>query len=99
MGRRLDLQAVLLELCPRVYFQPPPDVQMEYECIRYERSKANVRHADNLPYHITQGYTVTVIDRDPDGTLRNLVAQLPYCEHDRFYTADNLNHDVFTLFF
>jgi hypothetical protein len=40
-----------------------------------------------------------VIDRNPDSELPDKVIELPLCKFDRFYTADNLNHTVFTLFF
>lgn len=99
MARRLELHAILVAITPNVYFQPPPNDQMQYPCIRYERAKADTRHANGKPYTITQRYLVTVIDRDPDSDIPGKVAQLPTCEHDRFYTADNLNHDVFNLFF
>jgi hypothetical protein len=42
---------------------------------------------------------VTVIDRNPDSDLRLKVAYLPTSRFSRFFVADNLNHDVFTLFF
>jgi hypothetical protein len=40
-----------------------------------------------------------VIDPDPDSPIVDAVAELPLCTYDRFFTADNLNHDVFNLFF
>jgi len=42
---------------------------------------------------------VTVIDRNPDSDLPGKVAELPMCTFNRFFTADNLNHDVYTIFF
>lgn len=99
MAPRLELQALLETITPNVYFQPPPNNQMQYPCIRYERAKADAKHADNKLYAYTKQYQVTVIDRNPDSDIPDKVAQLPLCEHDRFYTADNLNHDVFNLFF
>lgn len=99
MGQRLELQALLETLAPNVYFQPPANTVMHYPCIRYERAKADAKHADNRLYNRTKQYQLTVIDRDPDSDIPDKVAQLPKCEHDRFYTADNLNHDVFNLFF
>lgn len=99
MGLRLDLHATLLTIVPNVYFQPGPTVTMKYPCIIYSRDTMNIDHANNKPYkHLTR-YQVTVVDRDPDSTLPGEVAKLPTCSYDRFYTADNLNHDVFQLFF
>ena len=101
MAQRLDLQALLRDILGTdfVYFQPPTNVQLQYPCIIYERARMDIVHADNVPYRHTRRYKVTVIDRDPDSALVGSVAALPLCSHDAFYTADNLNHDVFTLYF
>jgi hypothetical protein len=101
MGRRLDLQSRLESILgtPNVYFQPPTNVQIMYPCIIYKRDYADTKYADDSLYHHTQRYQVTVIDRDPDSEIPSQIAGLPLCQYDRFYTADNLNHDVYTLFF
>jgi hypothetical protein len=44
-------------------------------------------------------YQVTVVDRNPDSDLPDQVQNLPLCQFSRFFTADNLNHFVFNLFF
>ena len=72
---------------------------MSYPCIIYARDNADVSYADNRPYRQTTRYTVTVIDRNPDSTLHDKVAKLPMASYSRFFTADNLNHDVYTLYF
>ena len=83
----------------QVWFQPPNGTQLEYHCILYERDTHDVAYADNKPYFVDTRYTVTVIDPDPDSLIHSMVAALPYCSHSRFYTADDLNHDVYTLYF
>lgn len=101
MAQRLDLQAILVGILgsPNVYFQPPSSVQMKYPCIVYKRDGENTEFADDNPYSRIQRYLVTVIDRDPDSTIHKEVGSLPLCIYDRFYTADNLNHDVYRIFF
>jgi hypothetical protein len=101
MGQRLDLQALLVDILgtKNVYFQPPPTIQMEYPCIVYHRDYEQRNHADDIPYRRRWRYMVTVIDRDPDSPIPDKISQLPLCSYDRFYTADNLNHDVYKLFF
>jgi hypothetical protein len=101
MAQRLELQGILTDILAsnNVYFQPPPSVQMEYPCIVYNRDDQDIVHADNKTYRRTTRYLVTVIDRDPDSTIPEKVGELPLCVYDRFYTADNLNHDVYKLFF
>lgn len=96
---RSELQALLKTLTPTVYFQPPNNTQISYPCIVYERSGEDVIYADNGPYRNTTKYTVTVIDRNPDSAIPKKVASLPLCAYDRFFTADDLNHDVYNLFF
>ena len=101
MAPRLQLQQLLKDLLGtgNVYFQPPANVQMEYPCIIYQRDFADTKFAGNSPYRYTKRYMVTVVDRDPDSAIPDKIAALPMCTYNRFYTADNLNHDVFNLFF
>jgi hypothetical protein len=101
MGQRLELQALLVNLLgsSNVYFQPPPTLQMEYPCIIYRRDFVEIDYADDNPYTQKKRYLVTVIDRNPDSEIPDKIASLQYAAYDRFYIADNLNHDVFKLFF
>lgn len=101
MAPRLDLHMILRDLLgsSNVYFQPPPNLQMTYPCIRYEREQIDIVHADNKPYKHLRRYQVTVIDENPDSTIVQKIAELPTAAYDRFYTADGLNHDVFRIFF
>lgn len=101
MGRRLDLQALLQAAAgdAKVYFQPPSNVQMQYPCIVYRRDLTSTKFAGNLPYSWTKRYQVTVIDKNPDSAIPDKVLALPMCTHNRTFASDNLNHDVFNLFF
>ena len=42
---------------------------------------------------------IIVIDKKPDNEVINKLLELPYCSYDRQYVADNLYHDVFTLYY
>jgi hypothetical protein len=101
MGQRLDLHELLITLLGsgNVYFQPPPTVQMKYPCIVYELNDINTDFANDKPYNRHKNYLVTVIDRNPDSSLPDRVGELPLSNFDRFYTAENLNHNVFRLFY
>ena len=102
MGQREHLQVVLEAICgddAHVYFQPPSNLQMEYPAIVYQRDEASTQHADNKPFRISKQYQVTLVTRDPDEEIWDKLAALPTCSHERFFVADNLNHDVFTLYF
>jgi hypothetical protein len=98
---RLDLQDLLIEILDsdNVYFQPPSNVEMKYPCIVYNRESIDPVWGNGKPYKLDNRYQVTVIDRDPDSEIPDKVANLPKCIHDRFFIADNLNHNVFRLFF
>lgn len=101
MAPRLELQSILVDLLgsDNVYFQPPPSVKMKYPCIVYSRDDEDTIFADDNPYRRVKRYQVTVIDQNPDSEFPDKVAELPLCTYDRFFTSDNLNHDVYKLFF
>jgi hypothetical protein len=101
MRPRIELHTILLDIVgsSNVYFQPPPSIQMEYPCIVYRRDYAITNFADNRPWSRTKRYQITIIDQDPDSEIPDKVAELPMCSFNRFFTADNLNHDIYDLFF
>lgn len=99
MGPRSDLQEILEGICPNVYFQPPANVQMIYPAIVYQRDRADTKFADNKPYTNTKQYSLTSISRNPDENIFEALAALPMCAHERFFVVDNLNHDVFNIYF
>lgn len=98
---RLELQSVLEEILGsrNVYFQPPESLKLKYPCVLYELSDILVDHADDEVYRKFKQYMITVIDKDPDSELPDKINDLKYCEMDRFYVSNNLNHWVFTLYF
>lgn len=101
MDRRADLGKIFREILGtgNVYFQPPGSTQMKYPAIRYERSDMEIKYADNGNYNRRIRYTVTVIDSKPDSEIVDKVSMLPLCRFERHYAQDNLNHDVFEIYF
>jgi hypothetical protein len=99
MDRRPALDAIFKAITPNVYFQPPANLQMAYPCIVYEMDNARTEFAGNRPYMYTKRYQVTVIDRDPDSVIPDTLAWLEKTTFDRHFTANNLHHSVFTLYF
>lgn len=97
--RLQKLHELLLTMADHVYYQPPSDISMEYPCIRYTLDRTSTTHADNTPFVRRKRYQATVIDADPDSEIPDKVGQIPSAEHDRTYTANNLNHHVFTFYF
>lgn len=92
-------QAVLENITPKVYFQPPESVKMEYPCIVYRHDPGSSRFANNKPYNYEQQYEVTLISRAPAPELFEKLVALPKTIHARFFVADNLNHNVFSIYF
>ncbi len=102
MDKRLQLQTLLEETLGsrNVYFQPPATVQIKYPCIIYSRGVVSkVRFANDGPYNIRMRYVVTVIDQDPDSEIPGRVDKLPLCIFERHHTKDNLNHDIYNLYY
>lgn len=100
MEQRLKLQTILETLgAKKVYFQPPSNIQMAYPAIVYSRDSMWSEFASNLPYTHKKRYQVTVIDKNPDSLIPDKVRRLPLCSFSRHFVADNLNHDVFNLYF
>ena len=107
MGRREDLHNKLVDVMApfvedakaHVYFQPPATVRMLYPAIVYSLSNKNVRYADNRWYNHRNSYTVTVIDRNPDSKIPDEFADWELASFDRHYTADNLHHYTFRIYY
>lgn len=96
-----ELQTILEELAENknVYFQPPSNVSMNYPAIVYSRNNIMNEHANNSVYLQYYLYQVVVIDKSPDSKIAKKVSRLPCCKFNTHYKSDNLNHDVFTLYF
>lgn len=101
MASRLELHNVLCNILgdKNVYYQPPASVKMKYPAIVYSRNDIENQHANNSIYNQTIAYDVIVIDANPDSKIVEDVSKLPLCRFVRHYTADNLNHDLFKLYF
>ena len=99
--RRLELHTVLCDALgsTNVYFQPPESVKMSYPAIVYNLNDIITRFADNEFYTSNRRYTVILIDPDPDSEVIEKLASLPLCQYSRHYTADNLNHEVFEIYY
>lgn len=101
MHSRIDLSNILKNAIGsnNVYFQPPESINLVYPCIIYRLSDIDTKFADDVPYLNQKRYQVMVVDKNPDSQIPDLIAKLPKCSFDRHYTADNLNHYVYNLYF
>lgn len=98
---RLELHDLLKELLgsDQVYYQPPESTKMSYPAIKYNKQTIRKVHANNQAYLIRDCYQLIVIDKLPDNQVIKELLELPYCSYDRHYVADNLNHDVLTIYY
>lgn len=110
MGQRQDFHGILEKqyngliydgqtVSPCVKYQPGPSVTLKYPAIVYKLNDMPGNWANNLPYHWEHRYEVQVIDRKADSPLRERLIALPMCRFRSAYTAENLYHFVFDIFY
>lgn len=100
MRPRAELQELFESILgsDHVYFQPPENKKLSYPCIVYTRNTYDSIFANNQSYIRRTRYSVTLIDKNPDSCFAEKIAEIPYCKHTRNFIADNLNHDVYDLY-
>lgn len=101
MADRLELQSLLEELLGsnNVYYKPPESIKMQYPAIKYSKQTIRSTHANDRKYSMKDCYQLIVIAKLPDNPVIKKLLELPYCSYDRNYVADNLNHDVLTIYY
>lgn len=101
MADRLVLQSLLEELLGsrNVYYMPPDGTKMQYDAIRYSKKTITSTYANNSKYSMKDCYELIVIAKLPDNPVIKKLLALPYCSYVRNYVADNLNHDVLTIYY
>ena len=101
MKTRYELHEFLCEILGsrNVYFQPPESVKMKYPAIVYERTEIKNRFANDAVYKQNNAYLLTVIDKDPDSEVSKQLANIPLCRLQQHCVSDNLNHDIFKIYY
>ena len=102
MASRLKLHEELCSILGTryVYFQSPGKSGMVYPCIKYSHSGVNTTRANDKIYNAVNRYELTVIDQNPDSEIyKKILEHFSRCSYDSGYIADNLNHDVLTLYY
>lgn len=81
----------------KVYYSPPS--RLTYPCILYRLNGIYTRKADNIKYTKCKEYTITYIAYKVNEQVVDDILSLPMCSLDGPpYTADNLNHVVFSIY-
>lgn len=82
-----------------VYFNPPQNKMLEYPCILYNLDDKQTVKADNINYLLQNFYNVTLIHPDPVNKIQDTIMELPYCTFISFYSADDLNHYRYQIYY
>ena len=101
MADRVELQSLLEELLEseNVYYRAPESGKMNYPAIKYSKKTIRKDYANDRTYSMRDCYQLIVIAKLPDHPVIKKLLELPYCSYDRYYVADNLNHDVLTIYY
>lgn len=101
MDRRKQLHSELLTIgVQAVHFQPPPSVHLVYPCIVYTRKSTDTVSADNRSYKNMAMYQIELIDPDPDTPyIETILEKFNMIKHVNNFKANNLNHNVFNLYY
>ena len=98
---RLTLHEELCEVLGsrNCYFSAPSILQ--YPCIVYTRENPSVNFADNEEYQVTGGWRITIVDANPDSEIPKRLQEhfKHYCSKEQEYSADDLRHFVFMLYY
>lgn len=97
---RKELQKIL-ELAlgsKNVYYQPPENFEMNYPAIVYERSNIDTDYADDHLYKVSYTYQIALVEYDPSSDILYKLLDIG-CRHNRHFTSEGLNHDIFTINF
>lgn len=101
MRRKSELSLLLhtLPVNDEIHFQPPESVKLEYPCVLYEFDNYRDFNANDRKHITREKYIVTHIYKDPTQNLRETIMSLfIYVYFDRVFVADNLYHDVYTVY-
>lgn len=100
MASRMEIQTRLETLFyMKVYFQPPPNLSLEYPCIVYEKQRTETRRADNRPFTFYDRYTVTHISKSYDESVPiKMLGAFRHAFQDREFKTDGLYHQVYTVY-
>lgn len=101
MGKRSDLHEKLRAYYgTQIFFQPPETVKLRYPCLLYHLDSYDLQFADNKSYISKARYKMRYITKDPDDEkIQGVLNEFEMIKMDNFFTADNLNHYDYTLYY
>ena len=99
--RRLELHEILCRFLGsrNVYYQPPTNLTMQYDAIRYSLADIDSRNANDKRYKAMKCYDMILITRKPDPAVLDKILELPYSSLSKPYVTDNLYHYPIRLYY
>lgn len=100
-----DLRDILQEIIGPdgyVYYNPSTSIRLQYDCFIFSRNNTSTSRADNKAYRKTPRWTITYVcrdGRDTDILIDKMLETFKWCTHETCYKANNLEHNVFNLYF
>ena len=67
--------------------------------VYFQRTEIKNRFANDAVYKQNNAYLLTVIDKDPDSEVSKQLANIPLCRLQQHFVSDNLNHDIFKIYY
>lgn len=84
----------------RVYIDPPENTLMKYPCARVRLNSGRARYADNKAHIFTPSWEIIYISYSPDEEMvYKIMHSFSRISYTRHYTADNLHHNSFILYY
>lgn len=103
MERRLTLHTKLREIVGddvELYFQAPTGQKLSYPCVLYSIDNVHTLRADNQLYRVVPRYQITVMERDPEGTLAfDILNEFKNISFNTKFVKDSLYQTNLTLYF
>lgn len=99
--RRLALILEEILGSSNVYYTAPPKTKdLEYPCIIFQLSTSDTSFGDNIPWFCMDRFSIQFISKNPvEDEIHYKLLHLPRCTFSRFFTADNLNHWNYDIYF
>lgn len=100
MDRRLLLSAELHKFMDNVYYEPPENMTLQYDCIIYKKDPDYQEKANNYNYISVDRYAITVVERKVDtGVAQAIRDHFPACTITNTFVSDSLHHTLLKLYF
>lgn len=103
MSKRMLIRSILNDSISKtnesykLFYNPTDNTTLTYPCVLYKRSGITQRHADNLGYHSSEEYQVTIIDKRVDSPLIDVLLTNQYCRYVNEFIVDNMHHTILRI--